>query len=248
MVSLGIRVYALGAVVLGLVGIVWDDFALVWQPVPDDLPGRAALAYALAAALTIAGLATLWRRSAAAGAAALCAVFGVVVILLHAPRVFAHPQVFGAWSGLAEQLALAAAGLMACALIAGASTRAHQWLRVGQWTFAGCLLIFGLAHFFYLHETAEMVPSWLPAGQTFWAVLTGAAHIAAGVAIVTRVQAPLAAVLLTIMFALFGVLIHAPLLAADPHSHLNWVMNGMNLALTGSAWITADSLVARHLS
>jgi hypothetical protein len=55
-------------------------------------------------------------------------------------------------------------------------------------------------------------------------------------------------VLLTIMFALFGVLIHAPLLAADPHSHLNWVMNGMNLALTGSAWIAADSLFARHLS
>jgi hypothetical protein len=50
------------------------------------------------------------------------------------------------------------------------------------------------------------------------------------------------------MFALFGVLVHAPLLAGDPHSHLNWVMNGMNLALTGAAWITADSLFARHLS
>jgi uncharacterized membrane protein len=248
MMSLGIRVYALGALMLGLVGIVWDDFALVWQPVPDDLPERSAFAYAFAGALTIAGLATLWRRSAAAGAAALCALFGLVVLLLHAPRILAHPLVFGAWSGLAEQLALTAGGLMACALIAGASARAHQWLRVGQCTFAGCLFVFGLAHFFYLHETAEMVPRWLPPTPMFWALLTGAAHIAAALAIVTRIQAPLAAVLLTIMFALFGVLIHAPLLAADPTSHLNWVMNGMNLALTGAAWITADSLFARHLS
>jgi hypothetical protein len=43
------------------------------------------------------------------------------------------------------------------------------------------------------------------------------------------------------------VLIHAPLLIAE-HSHLNWVMNAMNLALTGAAWITADSLFARHLA
>jgi hypothetical protein len=44
------------------------------------------------------------------------------------------------------------------------------------------------------------------------------------------------------MCALFGVLVHAPLLLADPHSQLNWVMNGMNLSLTGAAWVVADSL------
>ena len=38
------------------------------------------------------------------------------------------------------------------------------------------------------------------------------------------------------MFASFSVLVHLPLLMADPHSHLNWVMNAINLALTGAAW------------
>jgi uncharacterized membrane protein YphA (DoxX/SURF4 family) len=227
---------------------VWDDFALVWQPVPDTVPGRSGLAYMFAAALTLAALATNWRRTAAAGAGALCGLFALVVLLLHVPRVFAHPQVFGAWSGVAEQLALVAAALMACALIAGSTARASTWLLLGQRTFAGCLIVFGLAHFFYLHDTAEMVPGWLPPGQTFWAVATGAAHVAAAIAILTGVQARLAAILLTIMFALFGVLIHAPLLAGDLHSHLYWVMNAMNLALTGAAWVMADSLFARHLS
>jgi uncharacterized membrane protein YphA (DoxX/SURF4 family) len=99
-----------------------------------------------------------------------------------------------------------------------------------------CLLIFGLAHFLYLDFTASMVPAWLPGGQKFWAVLTGAAHLAAGAALLTGIQARLAAILLTIMFATFSVLVHLPLLVADPHSHLNWVMNAINLALTGAAW------------
>jgi hypothetical protein len=44
------------------------------------------------------------------------------------------------------------------------------------------------------------------------------------------------------MFATFSVLVHLPLLIADPHSHLHWVMNAINLALTGAAWAIATAL------
>jgi len=246
MITVGIRIYALGAVALGLVGLAWSDFALVWQPVPATVPGRTLLACALAAALLLGGLATNWRRTAAAGAALLCILFGLIAAVLHGPQVLAHPQVFGAWSGLAEQLAPTAAGLVACAfIIGGGGTRGYGYLRAGQWAFGACVVVFGLAHFFYLKDTAELVPNWLPPDQSFWAAATGVAHLAAGVAILTGVAARLAAYLLTLMFALFGILIHAPLLMADPHSHLNWVMNAMNLALTGSAWAVADTLRGR---
>jgi hypothetical protein len=49
----------------------------------------------------------------------------------------------------------------------------------------------------------------------------------------------MAAIALTAMFAVFGALIHLPLLLADAHSHLNWVMSAINLALTGAAWSIA---------
>ncbi|HYM28698.1 MAG TPA: DoxX family membrane protein [Steroidobacteraceae bacterium] len=241
MITLGIRIYALGALALALVGLAWDDFALQWQPVPAGLPGRAALAYLFAAALAAAAVATGARR--AAGAAALCGLFALVV-LLHAPEVATHPLAVGAWSGLAEQLALCSAGLLAWALLAAPDRGAARAFAIGRYAFGACLLAFGLAHFFYLDFTAGMVPRWLPPGQTFWAVATGVAHLAAGVGILTQRRARLAAVLLTVMCAGFGILIHAPLLLADPHSHLNWVMNGMNLALTGSAWVMADALAA----
>ncbi len=90
--------------------------------------------------------------------------------------------------------------------------------------------------------TAPLVPQWLPPTQEFWAYATGVAHIAAGVAIVTSVQARLAAILLTAMFASFTPLVHVPMLLADPSSHWIWSENALNLALIGAAWVVGDSL------
>ncbi len=76
----------------------------------------------------------------------------------------------------------------------------------------------------------------------FWAYATGIGHIAAGVAILTGVQARLAAILLTAMYASFTPLVHVPMLLADPSSHWIWSENAENIALTGVAWVVADSL------
>jgi uncharacterized membrane protein YphA (DoxX/SURF4 family) len=66
--------------------------------------------------------------------------------------------------------------------------------------------------------------------------------IAAGVAILTAVQARLEAILLTAMLASFALLVHWPMLLADPASHANWSEAAVNLAVTGAAWVVADSL------
>ncbi|HMI41928.1 MAG TPA: DoxX family membrane protein [Sphingomicrobium sp.] len=245
MMTFGIRVYGLGAVALGLVGLAWGDFALQWQPVPDGVPGRTVLAYATGAALMLAGAVLFWRRTTAFGAAALTALYAAGVVLLHGPRVAAHPLALAEWSGAAEQLVLVAGGLIAYAswgkIDPALAARLSRLARLG---FGACLLVFGAAHFLYLEFTAAMVPKWIPPGQMFWACATGAAHIAAGLAILSGVQARLAAMLITAMFAGFSILLHIPNLLADPASHLNWVINAINLALTGAAWVVADSLAS----
>jgi hypothetical protein len=58
----------------------------------------------------------------------------------------------------------------------------------------------------------------------------------------TGVQARLAAILLTAMFASFTVLAHVPMLLANPSSHWIWAENALNLAVIGVAWVVADSL------
>ncbi len=238
-----LRIYGLAAVAFGLVGLVWGDFAAVWQPVPKTVPGRTALAYAVATALLLAGLGIQWRRSAAAAALILAILYSLGVILLHVPSVIAQPTVFVAWSGTAEQLALVAGGMVAYAFCAEPATPAADRLaRIGRLLFGVCLIVFGLAHLFYLKPTADFVPAWLPPGQVFWAYATAAGHFAAGAAILSGIAARIASMLLTAMFVCFGILVHAPTLFNDPHTHFNWAANAMNFALIASAWAIAASI------
>ncbi|MGI8840019.1 MAG: DoxX family membrane protein [Caulobacteraceae bacterium] len=241
--ALGRLVWGLGVMALALVSLAWRDFDL-GQPVPKAFPGRAALAYADAAFMLAAGAAVLWRRTAAWGAAALAAYYAlVVVVLMNGAVALAHPGEYGAYSGGAEQLAIAAAGLIVYAANARIDAAlAARLTRLGQLVFGVCALLFGGAHFVYMNLTVPLVPKWLPPGQVFWAYATGVGHIAAGVSILIGVRARLAAILLTVMYAAFTPLVHLPMLLADPSSHVNWSENALNLALTGAAWVVADSL------
>jgi uncharacterized membrane protein YphA (DoxX/SURF4 family) len=257
MVPLGIRFYGLGAIALGAVGIVWGDFALQWQPVAAWFPGRTVLAYIFAAALVLAGACvndlnpSKGRREVVLGAAALSGLYAVVVVFMHGPLIFQHPTQVAAWSGAAEQLALVAGGLAAYAYLASAA----PWLATRNSTISNlgkvsvmmmglCLVVFGIAHFVYLDFTASMVPAWLPGSQKFWAAATGIGHLAAGVAFLTGVKARLAAFAVTAMFGSFSILVHLPLILTDPHAHLSWIMNAINLALTGAAWAVAVYLAS----
>jgi hypothetical protein len=50
--------------------------------------------------------------------------------------------------------------------------------------------------------------------------------------------------LLTAMFIIFAILVHAPRIVSDPHTHMNWAENAVNFALIGSAWVIAASIPA----
>src|SRR5476649_2236987 len=225
---------------LGMVGLAWGDFVL-GQPVPKDFPARTALAYAAAAFMLVAGASVEWRRTAAWGAAALTAYYALIVVIMMNGRVMlARYAEFATYSGAAEQLAIAAGALIVYAASARIdAVLATRLIRLGQLAFGICALLFGGAHFFYMNLTVPMVPKWLPPSQVFWAYATGVGHIAAGVAILTGVQARLAAILLTAMLASFTLLVHGPMLLADPSSHGIWSENAVNLALIGAAWVVA---------
>jgi uncharacterized membrane protein YphA (DoxX/SURF4 family) len=240
----GRHFYGLGVMALAVVCLVWGNFD-PGQPVPKNFPDRIALAYAAAAFMLIAGAAVEWRRTAALGAAALAAYYTFVVVFLMNGRVMiAHRTDYVSYSGAAEQLAIAAAALIVYAANARIdAVPAARLTRFGQRVFAVCTLLFGGAHFVYMNFTAPLVPHWLPPTQEFWAYATGAGHIAAGIAILTGVQARLAAILLTAMYACFTPFVHVPLLMGDPSSFVNWTENALNLALTGAAWAVADSLL-----
>ena len=104
-INIGRRVYGLGVMALGLYCLAWGTFD-PGQPVPRSFPDRTALAYAAGSFLLVAGAAIQARRAAAWAAGALTAYVGLVVVGLMGGRVIlAHPAVYGAYSGAAEELA-----------------------------------------------------------------------------------------------------------------------------------------------
>jgi hypothetical protein len=103
-----------------------------------------------------------------------------------------------------------------------------------------CAISFTLSQMFYLRVTAELVPKWIPPNQMFWAILTTIAFALAAIAILINRQARLAIRLMTLMLALFGVLVWIPRLIARPKAHLNWSEFGLTFLITGASWMVAD--------
>ena len=241
--TFGWRIYGLGVIALAILCLGWGEFD-PGQPVPKDFPARTVLAYAAAAFMLVAGAAVEWRRTVAWGAAALTAYYTFfVIILMNGRLLFTHYAEYVTYGGIAEQLAIAAAALIVYATNAKIDAAlAARLTRLGQLAFGVCALVFGGAHFVYMSLTAPLVPKWLPPTQEFWAYETGLGHIAAGVAILTGVQARLAAILLTAMFVSFGLLVHLPMILASSSTHWTWSEAAETLTLVGAAWVVADSL------
>jgi uncharacterized membrane protein YphA (DoxX/SURF4 family) len=241
-VGYGWRVWGFGIIALGAVCLAFGDFH-PGQPVPKEFPARTELAYAVAVFMLVAGAAVEWRRTLPLAAAALTAYWLLVVMILMNGRVWlSHYAEFLPYESGAIQLAIAAGGLIVYAGSADIDPAlAERLVRGARVAFGLCLLVFGTAHFVYMTLTAPLVPTWLPPSQEFWAYATGVFHIAGGIAILTGVKARLAAILLTLMFTLFSVMVHIPMAVGDPANHWIWNENAVNVALIGAAWVVADS-------
>jgi uncharacterized membrane protein YphA (DoxX/SURF4 family) len=243
MLTIGRRVYGLGAIVLGVPLLIDGTFAVTGFAVPPHLPGYPILLYACAAVLIAAGLAINLERAAAASGLALAVLFALVLAFLDAPLAATQPTFWVSWEDIAEATIKTLGGVLVYLQVATpAGPRAATARRVVRLLFGACLVVFGISEFVYAKFTASLVPDWLPPSRIAWAYVTGAAQIAAGLAILSGVQARLAAVLLTVMYLGFTFLVHIPRVILHPATHGAWAENGTNLVLAGAAWLLAEML------
>jgi uncharacterized membrane protein YphA (DoxX/SURF4 family) len=111
----------------------------------------------------------------------------------------------------------------------------------GPLFYAAPIAAFGTEHFTLTAGMAPMVPAWIPWHQ-FWVYFVGACFIAAGLSLVTGIQARLAASLLGLTFFLFVVLMDAPAWAQDPRDRFATALMLRELAFSGGALALAASL------
>ena len=225
--------FAVGAILLGAVGICFHDFAMQWQPVPAGIGMRTQLAYLAGALLAVGGALLLVPKLERAGALLLTVFIGLWMLALNLPAAIASASHIGAWNSPAEITFMATGALALFA--SGVTSHARPKMLLVARILAGIsAMVFGFAHFNYIDFTATMVPGWIP-WKTFWAWTTGAGHLAAGVALVSGISARLAAGWEAAMMGSFVVLLHLPRVVAAPDQHVEWIMLGVSTMLTGAA-------------
>ena len=243
--GLGHVMVALGILGLGILGLKYDDYAMGWQPVSSDVPYKVILAYLSGGLLLVTGLGVLIKRVAVPSAAVLAAFLLSWLILLQFPRL--SPDFFnaGVWLGVGETLELVTGTWMLLAMLAHQHSK-MRWaasalsVRMASMLFGLSLPLIGLSHFVYVHETAAMVPAWLPMREDF-AYLTGAGHIAAGIAILTGVWPRLGVTLEAVMMSSFVLLVHIPGVIKEPTSRFQWTMLCVACTIAGSAWVMSKA-------
>jgi uncharacterized membrane protein YphA (DoxX/SURF4 family) len=107
--------------------------------------------------------------------------------------------------------------------------------------YAAPIAAFGTEHFTLTTGMVPMVPAWIP-WHKFWVYFVGTCFIAAGLSLVTGIQARLAASLLGLTFFLFVVLMDAPAWAQDPRDRFATALMLRELAFSGGPLALAASL------
>lgn len=239
--NLGVYVYAAGAIVLGLLGLVSGDFAGTWQRVGPNVPFREALAYLTALIELIAGLALLWRRTARAGALTLTVVYSVFT-LVWVPRYLEDLRNFDPLGNVFEEFSLVVAGAVLFASFSPAGSVVLRSESNLARLYGLSAISFGVGHIYYMPGLLSWIPKWIPPSQMFWAYATTIGFFLAAVAILSGIMAPLASRLVTAEIVGFEILVWIPKLVADPHQHVNWAGNAISIALSGAPWVIADSI------
>jgi len=233
--SAGHAFFAVTMIALGIIGLITRGFPPIWSGVPKSVPAREVIVYLCAVVSLVTGAGLLFDRSAAIASRVLLAYFLLWMLAVRLPPFFVAPTAVGTWWSSGDTAVMIAAAWVLYVWLGGG-----KGLRIATVFYGAGLIPFGLAHFLYVKETVADVPKWIPGPPVFWAYFTGAAFIAAGLAVMSGVLARLAATLSASMMGLFTLLIWVPVVVAGPNA-FQWAEFLNSWALTAGGWVVADS-------
>src|SRR5882724_8829190 len=243
--------FAVGMIGLGILALVYGDFALVWQPVAPWIPGRTVLAYGSGLIMLLGGVGLLLRATAASSARILFPYL-IIWLLLKVPALLAAPQMEAVWLGFGEIAVLLTGGWVVFATLAGLRegspltfATGENGIRLARMLFAVSLIPIGLSHIVYVKQTADLVPAWLPY-RVGWAYLTGAGQMACGLGVLFSIVPRVAAWAEAGMISLFTLLVWGPAILAAPTTRLPWTAFFISWAIASAAWVVAQNIAAKQ--
>jgi uncharacterized membrane protein YphA (DoxX/SURF4 family) len=238
----------LGRIVLGASAVLYGILTLMWHD-PETaqnlqhiwkLPAGTVICAALLIALIAGGIGMQFPRTVRLAALVLIFVF-LCFSLACIPDIIAAENIYERYACsffLFFSLVCGAVALLATA--EPGAQRSALLGRLARYGLGLCAISFTLGQVILPHETAGLVPKWIPPSQMFWAVLTTIAFALAALAILTNRKARLAMGLMTLMLALFGLIVWVPRVISHPEMHFYWSEFALNFMITGASWMVAE--------
>jgi predicted tellurium resistance membrane protein TerC len=239
--SHGRIVFGAAAVLFGVIALMWHD-ADTWQNLQHiwSLPLGSIIGGLLMAAQIAGGLGMLYSGSARLAAVVLGVVY-LCFSLACVPDIIAAANVYDKYGGsFFIFFSLVCGAIALYAATEADPAREKVFGRIARIGLGVCAISFMLGQALLLRDTAQLVPKWIPLSQMFWAVLTTVAFGVAALAILTGLLARLAMRLMTLMLALFGIVIWIPHVMAHPKAHFNWSECALTFLVTGAAWTVSE--------
>lgn len=246
-VRLGQGMLAIASAAVAIWCFAYGHFAV--ETLPAWMPLREPWVYGSALVLLAASIGLCFPRTALPSVLAI-GVCRAIMVAIYVPGIIAHPRSMGTWYPFCEALTSLVGAWVLYALLRRESQGSATGL-AGEGAVRAAAVVFGLtcvfygwSHFLYSGFTASFIPAWIP-GHLPLAFFTGAAHMAAGVAIVAGILSGLAALLEAAMMSLFAVLVWVPSFFMQPRpswagSPANqWSELVVTIVLAVSAWILA---------
>lgn len=232
-------VFGASAVLFGVIALMWHD-ADTWQTLRQiwSLPFGIVIGECLMALQIAGGIGIQFPRTTRLGSTVLCVVYSLFSLAC-IPAIIAALHVYATYGSFFEQFCLLCGAMALHAKTEANAEKAAAFSRVARIGLGVCAVSFTLSQAVYLRFTASLVPRWIPPNQMFWALLITVVFGLAAIGILIKRQAHLAARMMTLMLALFGVLVWIPRLIAHPGAHGNWSELALTLLITGATWMVA---------
>jgi uncharacterized membrane protein YphA (DoxX/SURF4 family) len=240
--------FAIALADFGIQYLGYGRFVRGLPPVPPWVPGGSVLAYVVGVILVAAAVSIAVKRKARISAIIAGLLFVLSAVLLHTLHLRHILFTGDGRTGAFEALSLGGAGLLLAGTLPvdrpsspGGEAFVQKLAHAGRFIFGFSMLVFGWQHFKYAEFIASLIPTWIP-GHLFWDYFFGWALIAAGVAIIIKVQGRLGAALLGFMFLLWVVVLHAPRSITAFNNGDEWASLFVALGLSGGSFVIAAAM------